>query len=70
MPTPRKAPLPTAALCPLLCSVAEAFNTMVEEQEVRQRRLQTALDDNRFLVPDVQALPPKERELFQRYVYW
>ncbi|MCC6492938.1 MAG: DUF1854 domain-containing protein [Pirellulales bacterium] len=28
------------------------------------------LDDNRFLVPDVQALPPKERELFQRYVYW
>lgn len=28
------------------------------------------LDDNRFLVPDVQALAPKERELFQRYVYW
>lgn len=28
------------------------------------------LDDNRFLVPDVEALPPKERELFQRYVYW
>ncbi|HEX6963708.1 MAG TPA: DUF1854 domain-containing protein, partial [Lacipirellula sp.] len=28
------------------------------------------LDDNRFLVPDVQALPTKERELFQRYVYW
>jgi ATP-binding cassette subfamily B protein len=28
------------------------------------------LDDNRFLVSDVQALPPKERELFQRYVYW
>jgi ATP-binding cassette, subfamily B, bacterial len=28
------------------------------------------LDDNRFLVPDVQALPPKERELFQRFVYW
>ena len=28
------------------------------------------LDDNRFLVPDVQTLPPKERELFQRYVYW
>jgi hypothetical protein len=28
------------------------------------------LDDNRFLVPDVQALPANERELFQRYVYW
>jgi hypothetical protein len=28
------------------------------------------LDDNRFLVPDVATLPPKERELFQRYVYW
>jgi ATP-binding cassette subfamily B protein len=28
------------------------------------------LDDNRFLVPDVEALPPRERELFQRYVYW
>jgi ATP-binding cassette subfamily B protein len=28
------------------------------------------LDDNRFLVPDVEALPPKERELFQRFVYW
>ena len=28
------------------------------------------LDDNRFLVPDVNALPPGERDLFQRYVYW
>ncbi len=28
------------------------------------------LDDNRFLVPDVNALPPKERDLFQRFVYW
>ena len=28
------------------------------------------LDDNRFLVPDVQALPAKERELFQLFVYW
>lgn len=28
------------------------------------------LDDNRFLVPDVETLPTKERELFQRYVYW
>jgi ABC-type multidrug transport system ATPase subunit len=28
------------------------------------------VDDNRFLVPDVEALPPRERDLFQRYVYW
>ncbi len=28
------------------------------------------LDDNRFLVPDVEVLPPRERDLFQRYVYW
>lgn len=28
------------------------------------------LDDNRFLVPDVEALPPREQELFLRYVYW
>ncbi len=28
------------------------------------------VDENRFLVPDVQALPPRERDLFQRYVYW
>ncbi|HJQ79255.1 MAG TPA: DUF1854 domain-containing protein [Lacipirellulaceae bacterium] len=28
------------------------------------------LDDNRYLVPDVEALPPRESDLFQRYVYW
>jgi len=28
------------------------------------------VDDNRFLVPDVTALLPRERDLFQRYVYW
>jgi hypothetical protein len=28
------------------------------------------LDDNRYLVPDVDALPPRESDLFQRYVYW
>jgi ABC-type multidrug transport system ATPase subunit len=28
------------------------------------------LDDNRYLVPDVEALPPREQDLFQRYVYW
>jgi hypothetical protein len=28
------------------------------------------LDDNRYLVPDVETLPQRERDLFQRYVYW
>jgi hypothetical protein len=28
------------------------------------------LDDNRFLVPDVEALPEREQEQFLRYVYW
>ena len=28
------------------------------------------LEDNRFLVPDIDELPPRERELLQRYVYW
>lgn len=28
------------------------------------------LDDNRYLVPDVEALPEREQELFLRYVYW
>ena len=28
------------------------------------------LEDNRFLVPDVDELPPRQRDLLQRYVYW
>lgn len=28
------------------------------------------VDENRFLVPDVNALEPRERDVFQRYVYW
>ena len=28
------------------------------------------LEDNRFVVPDVNELPPRDRELLQRYVYW
>ena len=27
-------------------------------------------DDNRFLVPDVEAMPEREQEAFLRYVYW
>jgi hypothetical protein len=28
------------------------------------------LEDNRFLVPDIGALPTRDRELLQRYIYW
>jgi ATP-binding cassette subfamily B protein len=28
------------------------------------------VEDNRFLVPDVDALPPRDRDLFRRYIYW
>jgi ATP-binding cassette subfamily B protein len=28
------------------------------------------VEDNRFLVADVDELPPRQRELLQRYVYW
>jgi ATP-binding cassette subfamily B protein len=28
------------------------------------------VEDNRFLIPDVNDLPPRERDLLQRYVYW
>jgi hypothetical protein len=28
------------------------------------------VEDNRFLVPDTEDLPPRERDLLQRYVYW
>ena len=27
-------------------------------------------DDNRYLVPDIEALPERDRRLFRRYVYW
>ncbi len=27
-------------------------------------------EDNRFLVPDVDALPARDRDLFRRYIYW
>jgi hypothetical protein len=28
------------------------------------------VDDNRFLVPDVDALPRRQQTLFRRYIYW
>ncbi|POR50307.1 sensor histidine kinase [Bosea psychrotolerans] len=49
-------------------SVAEAFNTMVEEQEVRQRKLQTALDDNRFLVRELHHRVKNSLQVVQSYI--
>ncbi len=48
--------------------VAEAFNTMVDEQEVRQRRLQTALDDNRFLVRELHHRVKNSLQVVQSYI--
>ncbi|MFN3674058.1 MAG: sensor histidine kinase [Bosea sp. (in: a-proteobacteria)] len=49
-------------------SVAEAFNTMVDEQEVRQRKLQTALDDNRFLVRELHHRVKNSLQVVQSYI--
>ena len=49
-------------------SVANAFNTMVDEQEVRQRRLQTALDDNRFLVRELHHRVKNSLQVVQSYI--
>jgi len=49
-------------------SVADAFNTMVDEQEVRQRRLQTALDDNRFLVRELHHRVKNSLQVVQSYI--
>ncbi|MGX1744128.1 histidine kinase dimerization/phosphoacceptor domain -containing protein [Bosea sp. NPDC055353] len=49
-------------------SVAEAFNDMVEEQEIRQRRLQTALDDNRFLVRELHHRVKNSLQVVQSYI--
>lgn len=49
-------------------SVAEAFNTMVDEQEVRQRRLQTALHDNRFLVRELHHRVKNSLQVVQSYI--
>jgi hypothetical protein len=28
------------------------------------------LEDNRFLIADTDQLPPRQRELLQRFIYW
>jgi hypothetical protein len=33
-------------------------------------KLLVDVDDNRYLIPDVESLPRRQRTLFRRYVYW
>ena len=28
------------------------------------------VEDNRYVIPDVSALPPADQQLFERYIYW
>ncbi|MGO4667615.1 sensor histidine kinase [Bosea sp. 2RAB26] len=49
-------------------SVAEAFNAMVEEEEVRQRKLSNALDDNRFLVRELHHRVKNSLQVVQSYI--
>jgi two-component system, sensor histidine kinase PdtaS len=49
-------------------SVAEAFNAMVDEQEVRQSRLRLALDDNRFLVRELHHRVKNSLQVVQSYI--
>jgi ATP-binding cassette, subfamily B, bacterial len=42
-----------------------------QSQEFGERgKVLLDVEDNRFLVPDTDKLPQRERELLQRYVYW
>jgi len=36
----------------------------------RRGKILIDVDENRFLIPDVDALSPRERDEFLRYVYW
>jgi hypothetical protein len=36
----------------------------------RTGKLLIDVDDNRYLVPDVDALPRRQQLLFRRYIYW
>ena len=45
--------------------------TQSQAQEFGERgKVLLDVEDNRFLIPDTDELPQRERELLQRYVYW
>lgn len=49
-------------------SVADAFNAMIDEQDERQRRLTSALDDNRFLVRELHHRVKNSLQVVQSYI--
>ena len=52
---------------------AEFFMRWSQDRAVDYGKLGKVLidvDDNRYLIPDVEALPIKERIAFQRFIYW
>ena len=49
-------------------SVSDAFNAMIDEQEERQRRLTSALDDNRFLVRELHHRVKNSLQVVQSYI--
>jgi hypothetical protein len=36
----------------------------------RRGKVLIDVEENRYLIPDIEALPPRERNEFQRYIYW
>ena len=67
----------SAATCSSACSTDQGpaqFTmrwTQSQAQDFGARgKVLLDVEDNRFLVPDVDELPQRERELLQRYVYW
>lgn len=49
-------------------SVADAFNSMADEEEVRRRKLQLALDDNRYLVRELHHRVKNSLQVVQSYL--
>jgi hypothetical protein len=46
-------------------------NSHSQAQEYGENgKLLLDVDDNRYLIPDVDALPRRQHLLFRRYVYW
>jgi hypothetical protein len=36
----------------------------------RRGKVLIDLENNRYLIPDLEKLPPRQRNEFQRYIYW
>lgn len=49
-------------------SVADAFNSMADEEEVRRRKLELALDDNRYLVRELHHRVKNSLQVVQSYL--